>query len=153
MPSTLPTSSWTGRTDDSSTSTTRLDFSSPMPIAICDPYTLIRIQIRTTVNSPVSRDDSDVEGACSPRTGSVTPCATADAAPGTAWISLAMPGELGQRPDGAGHAAQRHLLDDDLLVGDEDRAQVAVAQCRLRGREARLGDRDRLAAGQRGPPR
>src|SRR5689334_7175885 len=98
MPSTLPISSWTGRTEDSSTSTTRLDFSSPMPSAICDPYTLISTQTMTTVNSPVSRDDSDVEGASRPRTGNVTPCATADAAPGTVWMSLEIPASWASVP-------------------------------------------------------
>ncbi len=91
MPSTLPISNWIGRTDDSSTSITRLDFSSPMPSAICDPYTLIRIQTTMTVNRPVSRDDSEVDGASSPRTGSETPWATADAAPGTVWIRWESP--------------------------------------------------------------
>ena len=151
MPSTLPISSCIGRTDDSSTSITRLDFSSPMPRAICDPYTLIRIQTTMMVNRPVSRDDSDVDGASRPRTGSETPCATADAAPGTVWISVGEPGELRERCDGTGQAAERHLLDDDLLAVDEHRAQVAAAQRGLRGRLARLGDRDRLPAGQ--PPR
>ena len=98
MPSTLPISSCTGRTDDSSTSTTRLDFSSPMPSAICDPYTLIRMKPMITVNSPVSRDDSDVEGACRPLTGSDTPCATAAAAPGTASISLDSPASCARVP-------------------------------------------------------
>src|ERR1700722_17325167 len=91
MPSTLPISSCTGRTDDSSTSITRLDFSSPMPREICDPYTLISTQTTTTVNRPVSREVSDVDGAWRPRTGSVTPCATAEAAPGTVSISLESP--------------------------------------------------------------
>ena len=97
MPSTLPTSSWTGRTAESSTSTTRLDFSSPMPSAICDPYTLISTHTMTTVNSPVSRDESDVDGASRPRTGSVTPCATAARRARHGLDQLGQPGELGQR--------------------------------------------------------
>ncbi len=148
MPSTLPISSWTGRTVDSSTSTTRLDFSSPMPIAICDPYTLISTQMMTTVNSPVSRDDSDVEGASRPRTGSVDPVGHRVGRARHGLDQLGQPGKLCQRPDGTGHAAKRHLLDDDLLAGDEDSAQVAAAQRGLGRRLTRLGNRDRLAAGQ-----
>ena len=50
-----------------------------------------------TVNRPVSRDDSGVEGGSRPRTGSVTPCATAAAAPGTVSISLDSPASCGER--------------------------------------------------------
>ncbi len=134
MPITLPTSSCTGRTDDSSTSTTRLDFSSPMPSAICDPYTLISTQTMTTVNRPVSRDDSDVDGCLKAVHRQRHSPGDRGGGPGDGLDQLGQAGQLGQRAHGAGHAAQGDLLDDDLLVGDQDRAQLPVAQRRLRRR-------------------
>src|SRR5258708_39754447 len=103
MPITLPISNCIGRTDDSSTSITLLDFSSPIPRAICDPYTLISTKTMMTVNSPVSRDDSEVDGTSMPRTGSETPWATADAAPGTVWTRWESPASCASdatAPDG-----------------------------------------------------
>src|SRR5262249_15267854 len=142
-------SSWIGRTAASSTSTTRLDFSSPMPIAICDPYTLISTHTMITVNSPVSRLPSGLEGGSRPRTGSATPFAAAAAAPGHCSNSRFRPagggGGVGRRPAEPG-APDRTLFDDPPGAVDKTHARVARAQPGLGRRYVGLGPHGDLRA-------